>query len=204
MHDSHQRFAEELSFTFSEPTLAFIAVVFFTLFSPIGLGPFLATYSSILLGALFLSILPIAPVVYFATKGTIDLDVSDRSKRPKYFAMSLFGYCLGVIAFDLLYATSLMVLSIAYVCVTFSIAVISFFWKISVHASGIAGPVTGLTYVFGWIAALMYLLLLPIGWARLKLKAHTVSQLIAGVTVAVLVTFTVYAVFYPAPLKPWL
>jgi membrane-associated phospholipid phosphatase len=204
MRDSHQRFAEELSLTFSAPTLAFIAVVIFTLSSPIGLGPFLTNYSSILLGALFLSILPIAPVVYFARKGTIDLDVSDRSKRPRYFGMSLLGYCLGVVAFDFLQATSLMVLSIAYVCVTFSIAVTSFFWKISVHSSGIAGPVTGLTYVFGWMPALMYLLLLPIGWARLKLKAHTRSQLIAGAIVAVLVTFTVYAVFYPAPPKSWL
>jgi membrane-associated phospholipid phosphatase len=204
MGRSHRRFANKISLIFSAPSLAFIAVVIFALFSPIGMGPFLTQTPSILLGTLFLCVLPIIPVVYYAKRGIIDIDISDRSKRPKFFAMSLVGYSLGAIIFGILYATSLMALSIAYVCVTSSIAVISFSWKVSVHTSAIAGPVTGLTYVFGWIAALMYLLLLPIGWARLRLRAHSPWQLVAGSVVAVLVTFTVYIVFYPAPPKSWL
>jgi membrane-associated phospholipid phosphatase len=159
----------------------------------------LTVVTSILLGALFLAVLPIAPVVYYARKGTIDIDISDRSKRPKFFAMSIIGYSFGAVTFGILHATSMMVISIAYVCVTLSVAVISFFWKVSVHTTGIAGPVTGLTYVFGWVAVPLYLLLLPVGWARLRLKAHTPAQLVVGVFVAFLVTFAVYLVFYPAP-----
>jgi membrane-associated phospholipid phosphatase len=204
MGRSHRRFANTISLIFSAPSLAFVAVVFFALFSPIGMGPLLTQTLSILLGTLFLCVLPIVPVVYYASRGTIDIDISDRSKRPRFFAMSLVGYSLGAIVFGILYATSLMVLSIAYVCVTSSIAVISFSWKVSVHTSAIAGPVTGLTYVFGWIAALMYLLLLPIGWARLRLRAHSPWQLVAGSAVAILVTLTVYIIFYPAPPKSWL
>jgi membrane-associated phospholipid phosphatase len=199
MRDSGERSAEKLSLIFSAPSLAFIAVVVFTLYSPIGIGTMLTQAASILLGTLFLSILPIAPVVYYARRGTIDIDISDRRKRPKFFAMSLVGYSLGAVTFGFLQATSMMVLSIAYVGVTLSVALISFFWKISVHTTGIAGPVTGLVYVFGWKAVPMYLLLLPVGWARLKLKVHTPSQLIAGIFVAVLVTFVVYIGFYPAP-----
>jgi membrane-associated phospholipid phosphatase len=199
-----ERSAEILSLVFSAPSIAFGAVVIFTLFSPIGIGPLLTQTMSIILGTLFLSILPIAPVAYYARKGTIDIDISDRTKRPRFFALSLIGYSLGVVTFGLLYSTSMMVLSIAYVFVTLSVAVISFFWKVSVHTTGIAGPVTGLTYVFGWRAVPMYLLLLPVGWARLKLKAHTPMQLVAGIVVAFFVTFAVYLVFYPAPPVPLL
>jgi len=123
--------------------------------------------------------------------------------RPKLFAMAILSYSLGVVVFSFLSAISLMVLSLAYVGVTTSIALISLFWKISVHSSGIAGPVTALTYVFGWIAALMYLWLLPIGWARLNLKAHTFPQVLGGAIAATLITLVVYIVFYPAPPKPW-
>jgi membrane-associated phospholipid phosphatase len=194
-----EKTAERLSLIFSAPSLAFIAALIFTLFSPIGIGPFLTPTASILLGTLFLSVLPIAPIAYYAWKGTIDIDITDRRKRPKFFAMSLVGYSLGAVTFGLLNATSMMVLSLAYIFVTLSVALISLFWKVSVHTTGIAGPVTGLTYVFGWAAAPLYLLLLPIGWARLKLKAHTILQLIAGIIVAFFVTLAVYLVFYPAP-----
>jgi len=194
--------AERISLIFSAPSIAFIAILIFTLFSPIGIGPLLTQTASILLGTLFLSVLPIAPVAYYARKGTIDIDITDRKKRPRFFAMSLVGYSLGAVTFGLLNATSMMVLSLAYVFVTLSVALISLFWKVSVHTTGIAGPVTGLTYVFGWVVAPLYLLLLPVGWARLKLRAHTPAQLVVGVIVAFFVTFLVYRVFYPASPSP--
>jgi len=203
MSASRRRLAERLSLILSAPTVAVIAVVIFSFLSPIGLGPFLGVGISILFGTLFLAILPVAPVLYYARKGEVDIDVSDRRKRPKLFGMAILGYCLGVLAFGLLSATSLMVLSLAYVGVTSSILLVSLSWKISVHTAAIAGPVTGLTYVFGWIAALIYLLLLPVGWARLKLEVHTFSQVSTGTVVAILVTLVVYVLFYPVPPRPW-
>lgn len=200
---SSRSLAVELTFASSAPTFAFVAVVIFSLASPIELGPFLREETSIFLGAVFLSILPISPVVYYSHKGAVDLQVSERSMRPRIFAMAILGYSLGVVVFGFLSADSLMVLSLAYVAVTASLMLISFFWKISVHTSGIAGPVTALTYVFGWPAVLMYLWLLPIGWARLKLKAHTLSQVLSGAIVGALVTLLVYVLVYPAPPKAW-
>lgn len=203
MGDSHKKLAERLSLVLSVPMFAFLAVVIFSVVSPIGLGPFLTELSSILLGMLFLSVLPILPVLYYARRGIVDIDVSDRRMRPKLFGMAILGYLLGAIVFYFLQATSLMVLSIAYACVTSSVALISFFWKISVHTAAIAGPVTGLTYAFGWIYAALYLLLLPVGWARLELKAHNPLQVIGGAVAAVLVTMAVYLLFYPAAPRPW-
>ncbi|WXG43458.1 MAG: hypothetical protein WED04_05375 [Promethearchaeati archaeon SRVP18_Atabeyarchaeia-1] len=203
MGESYEKLAKRISLALSAPVLAFLAVVVFSAMSPIGLGPILLVLPSVLLGTLFLSVLPIAPVLYYASKGVVDIDVSDRSMRPKLFGMAILGYSLGVVFFFFLQSLSLMVLSIAYVCVTSSVALVSFFWKISVHTTGIAGPVTGLTYVFGWIAALLYLLLLPVAWARLRLKAHSLSQVVGGAVAAVLVTFIVYLLFYPAAPALW-
>lgn len=42
---------------------------------------------------------------------------------------------------------------------------------------------------FGFAYSLLYLLLIPVAWARLKMKAHTRAQVILGAMVAVLVTF---------------
>ena len=203
MVDSHMKLAERISLVLSAPMLAFLAAVIFSSISPIGVGPFLSELTSMMLGMLFLSILPILPVLYYARKGIVDIDVSDRRMRPKLFGMAILGYSLGAISFYFLEGTSLMVLSAAYVCVTSTVAIVSFFWKISVHTAGIAGPVTGLTYVFGWIAALLYLLLLPVAWARLKLKAHSFMQVFSGSIAAVLVTFAVYLFLYPAPPRSW-
>jgi membrane-associated phospholipid phosphatase len=197
------KLAERISLVLSAPMLAFLAVAIFSFESPIGLGPVLSDLFGVMLGLLFLSILPILPVLYYARKGIVDIDVSDRKMRPKLFGMAILGYSLGVIAFYYLQSTSLMILSVAYVCVTSTVAVVSLFWKMSVHTAGIAGPVTGLTYVFGWTAALLYLLLLPVAWARLKLKAHNFAQVFGGIIAAILVTFVVYLLLYPSPPRQW-
>lgn len=204
MGDPRKDLAKRLSLAFSAPMPAFLAVLIFSFLSPIGVGPFLGELLGAMLGILLLSILPILPVLYYARKGVVDIDVSDRRRRPKLFGMAILGYSLGVAVFGILQASSLAVLSAAYVCVTTSVALVSFFWKVSVHTAGIAGPVTGLAYVFGFVGALLYILLLPVGWARLKLKAHSFPQVVSGAVIAIVVTFTVYVLFYPAPPRNWL
>jgi len=62
-------------------------------------------------------------------------------------------------------------------------------WKISIHASGITGPATFLFYSFGMIAIPFFLLVLPVGWARLRLNAHTPAQVLAGATLTVAITW---------------
>jgi membrane-associated phospholipid phosphatase len=65
-------------------------------------------------------------------------------------------------------------------------------WKISAHASGVAGPVTALYSVYGSQILPLYLLLLPVFALRLKLKAHNIWQLIGGTVLAITVTYIVY------------
>jgi membrane-associated phospholipid phosphatase len=62
-------------------------------------------------------------------------------------------------------------------------------WKISVHASGIAGPTTVLTESLGLWASVFFALLLPVGWARIRLKAHTPTQVLFGALVTIAATW---------------
>jgi membrane-associated phospholipid phosphatase len=57
---------------------------------------------------------------------------------------------------------------------------INFKWKISAHAIGVGGPLAILTVLYGWTIALLYVVFLVVGWARLELKAHTLAQVIGG------------------------
>ena len=70
---------------------------------------------------------------------------------------------------------------------------ISNFWKISLHMVGVSGFVTALIFVFGPIAAIGYVALPVVAWARLYRRKHTVPQLIAGALGGAFITALVFA-----------
>jgi membrane-associated phospholipid phosphatase len=69
---------------------------------------------------------------------------------------------------------------LGYCAGTLFLFFINLYWKISIHAMGIAGPTTVLVFVFGYWGVLLGLLLLPVIWSRVYLKKHTVAQAITG------------------------
>ena len=48
----------------------------------------------------------------------------------------------------------------------------------SVHTTGIAGPLVALTFGFGPVVYLFYLLIIIVGVSRIYLKRHTVMQVV--------------------------
>ena len=61
--------------------------------------------------------------------------------------------------------------------------------KSSGHACGIVGPVALLAYYIHPLYLLLLLLLLPVGYASLKMKRHTLPQFISGALIPVLCLF---------------
>ena len=53
-------------------------------------------------------------------------------------------------------------------------------WKISIHTTGLTGPVAALIMLLGPIGALFGLLYPILIWSRFTLKKHTMAQAIAG------------------------
>jgi hypothetical protein len=170
--------------------------IIFSLASPIGLGPVLTPLSSILICTIVMVILPPAPIVYEAWKGNIDLDVSARETRTKFF---LFSIICDVIAFTIYNYFDCLVMSTlaaAYFTVTLGVMLVTLKWKISVHCAGIGGPGTALIYVFGPIAYPVVIIWLFVIHSRTILRQHSLEQGVAGVTLAVLITLVTYFFLY--------
>jgi sulfopyruvate decarboxylase TPP-binding subunit len=67
--------------------------------------------------------------------------------------------------------------------------VITLKWKISIHTSGITSPVTALVYLLGTRMLPLFMLFLPVAWARLELKAHDKKQITAGAVISSVLTW---------------
>ena len=74
----------------------------------------------------------------------------------------------------------LTALLLCYSINTGVVLLITFKWKISVHTTGLSGPVGALILLLGPIGALFGILYPILIWSRVTLKKHTLAQAIAG------------------------
>jgi hypothetical protein len=164
--------------------------------SPIGLGPVLNEGSALLILILGMVILPILSIIYSAWRGDIDLDVSTRETRSKFFAFSLICYAIVYAAFVLSECLILSVLAAAYFTVTAGVMIATFKTKISVHGAGVGGPGTALFIVYGWIAWPVVILWTAVIWSMTVLKQHNPLQAIGWVMLGILITLPTYWFLY--------
>jgi membrane-associated phospholipid phosphatase len=192
------RIARFLSNLLSPPIFALGTVIVFAFFSPIGTG-YLLPWQSFLIGFIFVVIGPIIPLSLMVAWGRITFDVKNRRDRPLLYLAAILVYLCGALITCFYQNHVMAVVALAYAAVTSMIAIISLFWKVSAHGAGVAGPSTGLIWIYG-ISFLPILVLAGIvAWARWKLKLHTPLQLLGGILVAIIVTACVYWVFWGLP-----
>lgn len=174
-----------------------LARIFSTIFNPfltaLGLFAILAHEESkgagassfwyLLFGSTFFT--SIGPMLYvlwlYATGRIADLDMSIRAERQRVFGIFVIFYALGTVVLFALHAPTLMTATMAgFTAASLVVQFITRSWKISTHALGVTAPLVIFVYVFHE-QALPFLILIPIvGWSRVWLKAHTISQVIAG------------------------
>ena len=75
---------------------------------------------------------------------------------------------------------------------TIILTIITYFWKISLHSSWITFIVITFNILFGRWMLLMIPLIPVIGWARVRVKEHTVNQVIFGIGISTITTFFIY------------
>jgi hypothetical protein len=90
----------------------------------------------------------------------------------------------------------MLFLSLAFLLNTIAVFLINLKYKISAHAGNIAGIATILYLIYGNIALPIYLLLIPIYALRIKLKAHTIGQLILGTISSIILTYIAYKLIF--------
>ncbi|MFX0168037.1 MAG: hypothetical protein ACFE89_01660 [Candidatus Hodarchaeota archaeon] len=193
------RLARITSLLLSPPLVALVAVGLFAFLSPIGTG-LLFSWQSFLLGLFFVVIGPVLPLSTMVILGRITFDVKNRRDRPLLYFAAILVYSTGAFIAWLYLNYAMMVIAIAYAGVTTAIALISLFWKVSAHSAGVAGPLTGLIWVFGVILLPFMSLVGLVAWARWREGLHNVAQLVVGILTAILVTAGVYWFLWGAPL----
>lgn len=134
---------------------------------------------------------PIIMFIAFRKKGLIaDVDAKIKEERTFPFTISLLFYFIGLI---ILIAYRINIISIAfwfcYISNTLLIVIINKSWKISAHMMGASGPFAALVFVFGFSALPFLILLVFIGWARIKLECHNLDQVLAGAFLAFISTY---------------
>ncbi len=118
------------------------------------------------------------------------LEVNNRLKRKRPLLVTLFSHLIGFIILRLINAPGMVsALMFCYVSNTIIVLFITFYWKVSVHAIGMAGPLAGLTFYFGPSVFILYPLLIVVGISRVILKRHTTLQVITGSLLGLLCTY---------------
>ncbi len=180
--------ARKVSLFLSHPFVSFLFLIIVSAYTE----NFLLSF---VLSLFFISILPVLPILILFKEKGIDIFVENKEERPFFFTIAMLCFLFSFLTFSYLDIYYLKLLSLCYLIVTFTIFIINIKWKISVHTSAIAGPVTFLVYFFGYYYSFFYLLLLPAIWSRLKTNSHTPAQLIAGIFVSSFVTLFVISIF---------
>ena len=134
-----------------------------------------------LISLIFASVLPMAIILYWAKKLNTDKDISNREDRFVPLIVGVLSYLIGfIVAWSLGVSNFLIVLILCYAVNTFLVLLITSKWKISIHTTGLAGPVAALIMLLGPIGALVGLLYPVLIWSRFTLKKHTMAQAITG------------------------
>jgi hypothetical protein len=188
-------FAKFVSIFVAPPTMAIVATVSFSLWSPIGLGALSAPFS-ILLCFLCFAFFPFFAVLYFYQKNFSDLDVSKRETRTPLLVIAIISYSMAAIIFSVTNTKILFLLALGYTFVSLIIMIVNLFWKVSIHCAGVTGPIFSLIFVFGLTALPLSLIIGLVGWSRIKLKNHTFSQTLVGTLISLTVGVIVYPTLY--------
>ncbi len=177
------------------PVLDFFVTLVFVLFSPLasGTSPLLYIF---LVALIFISVIPFIPTAYSVKKGLIDFNVTKKEQRTLFFLIAGGSYITAAALFFVMGSQIMLYLTISYAIIDFAVMLINLFWKISVHAT-IAGPVTAIAYVFGWHLLLLHIFTIIVMWSRIKLKVHTMAQVISGAVVSAVITVLIFYSFMP-------
>jgi len=145
----------------------------------------------------FGSLLPMVGIVVLMKMHLIsDFYATNKDERFIPFLTTIFSYLLGTITLIIVGAPAqITALMACYIINGIVLAIITLKWKISIHASGVTSPVTALVYFLGTRLLPLFLLVLPVVWARLELKAHSKWQLTMGALISSVLTWA-QMVFY--------
>ncbi|MEV1145593.1 phosphatase PAP2 family protein [Micromonospora sp. NPDC049799] len=147
-----------------------------------------------LLATLFVSGIPFAYILGGVRRGRLtDHHVGLREQRRVPLLVGLCSVAAGTALLAALDAPRPVLALAAAGAVGLIVAVaVSHWWKMSIHTAVAAGSVVVLVVTFGPLLAATAPLLALVGWSRVRLRDHTVPQVLAGGALGALVAAVVF------------
>lgn len=189
-----KQYAQIISVVFEPFTVSFVAL--FLVISSLNLNlesKVFWFFTAIILGGL-----PPALILIYEKKiGKIhDWFMSNRLERRDVQFAWFFGSALFLAAAYFLDAPRLLIaLSLTMLVLSLLITIATLFWKVSVHMVGVSLFVLLLLLVYSSSFLWLVVLIPLVGWARIKISAHTLTQVTVGSMVTILVTYLVFNLF---------
>ena len=197
-----EKWARIISFVFDG---SFISIPIFIIICMIIVDDVFMALSWALLCLLFGMIIPFLYIFFLYRKNKIyDIHIPEKSNRMKPLLFALFSYTAGLAVLYILEAPIfLKVIFILTIASTAILTAITYYWKISLHASWITFVVITFNVLLGpWM--LLLLPLIPIiGWARVKVRRHTAPQVVLGAGISSIICFVGYHLYGFINLLRW-
>ncbi|NNE34437.1 MAG: hypothetical protein HKN13_04335 [Rhodothermales bacterium] len=170
-------------------------------------APAAETAVMVVAALLLLSVVPALFLVWMVHSGrSVSLNLEDRRHRTRALAIGLAGAAALMILAWLTLSRGrdlVMAVLIVYVVGTCILILINRQWKISLHAASAAGFFAVIAFVRGTgsvtapafaveplvFGVVTVVIVCAVAWARLKLRAHTPGQVLAGAAVGFLVPY---------------
>ena len=188
------KFAKVISYIFDGSYISIPAYFILNFFM-------LETYKEILIWTflciLFGSLIPFVFILILYKKKKInDLHVPKREERIKPTLVTLVSYMLGFFVFYIFNSpVYLRAVFFGSFLTALVLTLITYFWKISFHTSWITFFCITYYVIFGkWMIPLAVFIPL-VAWARVKIKRHTIAQVICGSAVTIITGFFGYSFF---------
>lgn len=146
----------------------------------------------------FIAFLPLI-TVYMLMRNNIlsDIYASNQFERKKIMILGVVYCFLGFIALKALDSHPLIVGQMFCSFLnTMMLWIITYYWKISIHATGISSIFSMLILINHYNVLLMALLIFSVSLSRIILRAHTPSQVIAGLITGSIFTFIPLKLFF--------
>ena len=176
--------ARALTFIFDVPLVAIFSFLMFYLFKA-------HDPSSFLVSILFIGVIPL-----LAWSHLLRYPGDFKGERKLAFVIDILSYFIGFVI--LLIMKKQNIYSALVLSYLLNVTVLTIInkagYKASGHGAGIGGPATALTFAFGWSGAISFLFLLPVGYAKVKLKDHTPLQFIIGAALSAAITYISFVI----------
>ncbi|MCG8348083.1 MAG: hypothetical protein MI924_09940, partial [Chloroflexales bacterium] len=129
-------------------------------------------------------------IFWLKQRGGVEaMDSVVRHQRMNPLLLGALSYFVGFLALYWLDAPYLVQgLMFCYATNTLLAALITRWWKVSVHATAISGPLVALRFQFGPLVIPWFVLIPFVGASRVILRRHTVAQVLVGAAIGLLLT----------------